>query len=94
MGGGLRGSPSSTHKNMLDRLDKLCSALAEARLKTLPFRNSRYYFLEFREFSSNYRLERIYRVMIWLINLSQNKYIEQSPNYIDFNLLWVNTFTN
>ena len=31
--GGCGGSPNSTHKNMPDRLDKSCSALAEARLK-------------------------------------------------------------
>ena len=29
----LGGFPNSTHKNTLDRLDKLCSSLAEAQLK-------------------------------------------------------------
>ena len=31
------GSPNSTHKNMPDRLDKSCSASAEARLKILQY---------------------------------------------------------
>ena len=37
--GGIGGYPYSTHKNTRYRLDKSRSALAEARLKTLPSRN-------------------------------------------------------